>query len=213
MRVTVLYFAHARSVRGLAREELDVPAGMTVGELQQELGTRLGPAVRRFHLARNEAYARESELLEEGDELAVIPPVSGGARLVGAEPVDVDGLIAAVRGPEHGAICVFLGTVRNEFRGRPTAKLHYEAYADMAERELQKLALEVEQQHGGCRVALYHRTGTLELTEASVGVAVAAPHRAEAFDGCRRVIEEIKQRVPIWKREIAPGGEEVWHDE
>ncbi|EQD70027.1 ThiamineS, partial [mine drainage metagenome] len=140
MRVTVLYFAHARSARGLAREDLDLPAGTTVGDLHRILIERLGPSVSTFHLARNEEYTDGSERLENGDEVAVIPPVSGGAELVGPRTVEVEDLIAAVRGPEHGAICIFLGTVRNEFAGRPTARLYYEAYDGMAASELAKIA-------------------------------------------------------------------------
>lgn len=211
MRITVLYFAHARSVRGLSKEDLELPAGTTVGDLKSLLQARLGERAGSFQVARNEAYADQAAILQEGDEVAVIPPVSGGGCLVGEDRVDVEALIESVRGPQRGAICVFLGTVRNEFDGRPTARLHYEAYPEMADRELRAIASETEDRYPGSRVALYHRTGTLELTEDSVGIAVAAPHRDAAFAGCRNVIEEIKRRAPIWKREIAPDGHQHWH--
>ena len=207
----MLYFAHARDARGLASETLDLPEGTTVDALRQELAQLLGARVSSFLLARNEAYAAPTDPLRDGDEVAVIPPVSGGAPLVGAAPVDLQALVQSVSGPGQGATCVFLGTVRNEFEGRPTARLEYTAYLPMADRELAQIAQEAESAHPGSRVALYHRIGTLELEEASVGIAVSAPHRADAFAACRQVIEEIKQRVPIWKREIAPGGDVRWH--
>ncbi len=212
MRVRVLYFAHARAVRGTPEEVLDLPTGTHVRDLQIILKSRLGDAVPDFQLARNAAYAAPDDELGEGDEIAVIPPVSGGAPLIGPDPVDLQRLIAAVSAPDKGAISIFLGTVRNEFEGLPTAALHYDAYGEMAERELRDIAESAERRHG-CRVALYHRIGTLQLEEASVGIAAAAPHRAEAFAACREVIEEIKRRVPIWKREIPPAGEPVWHGE
>ncbi len=212
VRVKVLYFAHARSVRGTPEEILDLPAGMHVRDLHVMLQGLLGDAFPDFQLARNAAYAVADDELRDGDEIAVIPPVSGGAPLIGRDSVDLPRLIAAVSGPDMGAISVFLGTVRNEFEGRPTAALHYDAYGEMAERELRDIAESAEKRHG-CRIALYHRIGTLQLEEASVGIAAAAPHRAEAFAACREVIEEIKRRAPIWKREIPPAGEPVWHGE
>lgn len=212
MRVKLLYFAYARSVRGQAEEVIEVAPGTLVRDLRARLETALGPAVPQFQLARNAAYANPDDELQAGDEVAVIPPVSGGSRLVGPEPVDLGRLVATVSAPDKGAISVFLGTVRNEFDGRPTAAVQYEAYDDMAERELAAIA-EAAEQHYGCRIAVYHRTGTLGLEEVSVGIAAAAAHRQEAFAACREVIEEIKRRVPVWKREIAPDGAVAWHGE
>ena len=212
MHVKVLYFAHARTVRGLAEEMLEFSPGATVEDARRMLEASLGPALPQFRLACNERYADDPQELKDGDELAVIPPVSGGAPLVGPDPVDLPGLVAAVSSPDMGAIALFLGTVRNVFEGRPTVALHYEAYPEMAERELRDILESAEGRHG-CRIALYHRTGTLALEEVSVGIAAAAPHRAEAFAACREVIEEIKRRVPVWKREIGPGGEAAWHGE
>lgn len=213
LKVTVLYFAHSRSARGQASEVLELPDGTTIAALRERIAEVLGPRVPTFHLARNEEYAAPQDALRDGDEVAVIPPVSGGAPLVGPEPVDSMGLVQAVLDASQGAICLFLGTVRNEFEGKPTARLHYEAYAPMAERELDAIAREAESAYAGSRIALYHRVGTLELEEASVGIAVSAPHRADAFAACRQVIEEIKRRAPIWKREIAPDGARQWHGE
>jgi molybdopterin synthase catalytic subunit len=212
LRIKLLYFAYARTVRGKAEEYVELADGTTVEALRAELATRLGAAVPQFQLARNAGYANPRDELQDGDEVAVIPPVSGGLPLVGPEPVDVASLIAAVSGPDKGAISVFLGTVRNEFEGKPTAALHYEAYNAMAERELAQIVDAAERRHG-CRVSVYHRTGTLQLEEVSVGIAAAAAHRAEAFAACREVIEEIKLRVPVWKREISPEGLEAWHGE
>jgi len=212
LRIKVLYFAYARTLRGTAEEFWDLEPNTLVRDLRLLLQDRLGPGFPQFQLARNAGYANADDELREGDEVAVIPPVSGGAPLVGQEPVDLARLIAAVSGPDKGAIAVFLGTVRNEFEGRPTAALHYEAYDDMAERELLAIAEAAERRHN-CRVALYHRTGTLALEEVSVGIAAAAAHRDDAFAACREVIEEIKRLVPIWKREIAPDGALAWHEE
>lgn len=212
VRIKVLYFAYARSLRGTAEEFVEVQPGTRVADLRQLLQDWLGPACPPFQLARNAGYAQAEDELCAGDEVAVIPPVSGGSALVGAEPVDLPRLIASVSGPDKGAIAVFLGTVRNEFEGRPTAALHYEAYGDMAEHELAAIAEAAERRYS-CRVALYHRTGTLQLEEVSVGIAAAAAHRDDAFAACREVIEEIKRRVPIWKREIAPDGALSWHGE
>lgn len=213
MKVTVLYFAHARTARGQASESLELPDATTVAALRDRLAAQLGARVPTFLLARNEAYAAQDDILRDGDEIAVIPPVSGGAVLVGPEPVDANSLVQAVQSPTQGAICLFLGTVRNEFAGQPTERLEYEAYIPMAERELDAIAREAEAAFPKSRVALYHRIGTLELEEASVGIAVSSPHRADAFAACRQVIEEIKRRAPIWKREIAPGGGQHWHGE
>ncbi len=207
----MLYFAHARDARGQASEALDVPEGTTIAALRERLAGMLGGRVPTFLLARNEAYAAPEDALRDGDEVAVIPPVSGGAHRIGPEPVDVGALVAAVQSPSQGATCLFLGTVRNEFAGQPTARLHYEAYLPMAERELDAIAREAQATYPGSRVALYHRVGTLELEDASVGIAVSSPHRADAFAACRQVIEEIKRRAPIWKREIAPDGDLRWH--
>ncbi len=212
MRIKLLYFAHARSVRGTAQEFIEVEPGTLVRDLRAVLHARLGQAVPQFQLARNADYANPGDELRDGDEVAVIPPVSGGAPLVGPDPVDLGRLVAAVSAPDKGAIAIFLGTVRNEFEGRPTAALYYEAYAPMAERELAAIADAAERRHG-CRIAVYHRTGTLQLEEVSVGIAAAAAHRAEAFAACREVIEEIKRRVPVWKREISPDGVVAWHGE
>ena len=212
MHVKVLYFAHARTARGCAQEVLELPDGAEVRDVRRLLEERLGSAVPSFQMARNAGYAAPDDALREGDEIAIIPPVSGGSALLGPDPVDLPALIAVVTGPDQGAICIFLGTVRNEFQGRPTLRLHYEAYPEMAERELQAIADAAEARHHA-RIALYHRTGTLELEDVSVGIVAASPHRADAFAACREVIEEIKRTVPIWKREIAPDGAQAWHDE
>ena len=211
MRIHVLYFAHARTLSGCSGEWLAVPQGIGPADLQALLAARLGADATGFRLAVNESYDMP-EALRDGDEVAVLPPVSGGAPLCGPGEVDVAALVRAVTAPEHGAVAVFLGTVRNEFMGRPTARLHYEAYEAMAERELAAVAAAAEARHA-CRVALYHRTGTLEVGEVSLGVAAGAAHRDAAFAACREVVEEIKRRAPLWKREIAPDGGETWHDE
>jgi molybdopterin synthase catalytic subunit len=125
------------------------------------------------------------------------------------DPIDVAALTAAVRGDGDGAVSLFLGTVRNANAGRRVLFLEYEAYAPMAEREMQRIAEETRARYGVSRVGIVHRVGRLDIGEASVAIAVAAPHRAEAIDACRFVIDTLKRSVPIWKREHFDGGE-VW---
>ena len=126
-----------------------------------------------------------------------------------AEPIVLDELVDAVRGDGDGAVATFLGTVRNENAGRRVLLLEYEAYGGMAEREMERIAAEAKTRHGVSGVAIVHRIGRIEIGEASVGIAVAAPHRAEALDATRFVIDTLKRTVPIWKREHFEGGS-VW---
>ncbi len=128
---------------------------------------------------------------------------------LGPEPIALDDLVLAVQGEDAGAIATFLGTVRNENLGRRVLRLEYDAYPEMAEAEMRKIAEEAVSRRGALRVAIAHRTGTLELGEISVAIAVAAAHRAQAIEACRFAIDTLKRTVPIWKKEIFEGGE-VW---
>ena len=123
-----------------------------------------------------------------------------------SEPVSVDAVIAAVRHPGAGAIALFVGTVRDDSDGRPVTRLEYEAYASMAVAEMDRIARETEQRAPGVRCAIAHRTGALEVGDIAVACAASAPHRPEAFAACRRLIDEVKAHVPIWKREHGPDG-------
>jgi molybdopterin synthase catalytic subunit len=143
----------------------------------------------------------------ESSESATGPaPRTGGGRFLTRAPIAVQALVQAVSDPSCGGVVVFLGTVRNEFLGVPSVAVEYHAYEEMAELELARIVREAEEEHGARHVALQHRLGRLELEEVSVAIAVSAPHRGEAFAACRHVIEALKARVPIWKKEIRSDG-------
>ena len=131
---------------------------------------------------------------------------------VTADAIDPEAVRARVGDPGDGAVLLFLGTVRDHNDGRPVERLHYDAYRDMALRELRAIAEEAVSRAGSDRIAVVHRTGTLEIGDVSLAVAVSSPHRAEAFDACRRIIEGIKARVPVWKKEQYAGADAAWLD-
>lgn len=198
MRVSVLLFAGLRDRAGTSLLELELPEGASVGDALERLGeiTAGVPVV----MAVNHEYAAAEQVLEPGDEVALIPPVSGGT--IGAlhvrvtdQPLRVDPLLEAVRDPRAGAMVTFTGVTRE------VSELHYEAYKEMAEREMAEIVQRAIDRHGLCAAAAEHRTGVVPLSEPSVLVAVSAPHRGEAFAGAREIIDEIKGRAPIWKRE------------
>ncbi|HWP35811.1 MAG TPA: molybdenum cofactor biosynthesis protein MoaE [Thermodesulfobacteriota bacterium] len=222
VRVAVRLFAALAEAAGTDRLTVTLPEGATVGAALEAVGTRV-PAVARYGAslltAVNLDYVPRDHRLRDGDELALIPPVSGGAPAgffaVTDRPIDVGQVIAAVADPGCGAIVTFLGTVRDHAEGRPVAGIDYHAYRDMAERKLAEIGEEIRRQWGELRVAIVHRTGHLAVGEVSVAIAVAAPHRAEAFAACRHAIERIKVIVPIWKKEawVSGGGRWVGHPE
>lgn len=211
--VTTLLFARLKDQAGIGREEVD--ARGTVLDIYQAL-RNLHPAldadIEQIRPARNKEFARWEDPVADGDELAFIPPVSGGAdRLIelADAPLDTHDTESAVAHAGAGAIVSFAGIVRDNNRGEGVSHLEYEAYEGMAEREMDKIAAEIEERWPGTRVAIQHRTGRLEIGEASVVISVSAPRRSEAFEGCRHAIEQIKVSVPIWKKEFADSGE-VW---
>lgn len=163
--------------------------------------------------AVNDEYVDAAQVLREHDEVALIPPVSGGATTglvlieIGDHPVQVDRLLAAVADPRAGAVVLFLGVVRDNARGRRVDHLQYEAYERLARREMEKIAGSIAERWPGARIAIAHRTGRLKVGETSVAISVSAPHRAEAFEAARFGIDTLKQTVPIWKKEIWEGGE------
>jgi molybdopterin synthase catalytic subunit len=210
MRITVVYLGGSRVQAGCERESLELTQGATVARTAALVAARhprLAPLLAAVRWARNYELAAADETLAEGDELALLPPVAGGAprAVVTAEPLDADAVIARVAGPDAGAVVVFLGTVRNHSQGKSIVRLEYEAYEPMATRQLERIA--TEGAPPGARLAIAHRTGTLPPGTTSVVVAAAAPHREEAFAACRAAIERIKTDVPIWKKEVAEGGE------
>ena len=207
--LTILSFAAAREATGAARETLDLAAA-TVGDLRRVLLERhptLAPVLPRCRLAVNQDLAEDGDAVPDGAEVAIIPPVSGGApacRIV-EHTLALADAVEAVRAPSRGAVVTFEGDVRAETKGRKVVRLEYEAYLPMAERTLEHLAAEIGREHGAA-VAIIHRVGHLSPGEAAVVIACAAPHRTPAFRACEAAIERLKSEVPIWKREVFEDG-------
>jgi MoaE-MoaD fusion protein len=211
MRVRARCFAVLREAAA-DRTDLDLTDGARVADAWDELAARYaGLAPHRPYVlaARNGAYAGWDDPLTDGDEVAFLPPVSGGSGQVGLtdRPIDVAAL-EALAGPAHGALVTFVGRARNHADdGREVLELEYEAYPEMAEAVLRQIAIEAEERWGA-RVAVVHRVGVVPLGEAAVAIVTAAAHRGAAYDASRFVIEAIKQRLPIWKRERFTDGSE-----
>src|SRR5579884_1261206 len=208
MQVQLRYFAIIRETLGRAEETRDVPPGTTAGALFDLVAAeqpRLAPMKRATLLMVNQEYVRAGHELRAGDEVAFIPPVSGGepGRLfrVTPEPLDARAVEAVVASPAAGAVVTFTGTVRDHARGRAVTALDYEAYAPAAEKMLAQIGAEIRERWGIERVAIVHRTGLLQVGEASVVIAVASAHRDAAFAAGKYAIERIKEIVPIWKKE------------
>jgi molybdopterin synthase catalytic subunit/molybdopterin converting factor small subunit len=206
MRVTVRFFAGLRERAGTGRRDLDLGDGARVGDVWAQLD--LGEEPVGLVYAVNRAYVDRDGELAEGDEVALIPPVSGGSVRLTEEPIDLAAVVAEVEDERAGAIATFVGTVRAESRGRQVVRLEYEAYEAMAEEVMTNLAAELRARYDLCAVAITHRTGTCEIGEASVAIAVSAAHRQAALDACRDAIDTLKETVPLWKKEVYEGGEE-----
>ena len=214
MKVVVRLFAALREQAGTGRVELELPADAHVSDIWSALALG-GEEPPSLAFAVNREYASRERALAEGDEVALIPPVSGGDDALAHplaeltyEPIDLGLLIARVADPGAGAIATFLGTVRNRARGRDVLWLDSEAFDEMAVLELERVARDVVAEHGCLRAAIAHRTGRLEVGEASVAVAVSAAHRAAALAACQQAIDTLKLTVPIWKKERYADGEE-----
>ena len=204
MTVRVRLFAALRERAGWSERELDGVA--RVADVWPALG--LGEEPQGLLYAVNRAYAAREQELADGDEVAVIPPVSGGAfRLVDA-PLSLDAVVDEVRSDEAGAIATFTGTTRVHSRGRTVTHLEYEAYAGMAEDVMARIAEELERRYELCGVAIHHRVGRVGIGETSVVIAVSAPHRQDALAACKDAIDSLKETVPLWKKEVYEGGEE-----
>jgi molybdopterin synthase catalytic subunit/molybdopterin converting factor small subunit len=204
VRVSVRLFAGLRERAGTGR--LDVDDVARVDDVWAKLG--LGDEPPGLLYAVNREYVDRVHELRDGDEVAVIPPVSGGAFLVTGEPLDVSAVVREVETEDAGAVATFLGTVRRRSRGRAVLYLEYEAYEEMAEEMLAGLAAELTERHALCAVAIHHRTGRVEIGEPSVAIAVSAPHRHAALTACREAIDTLKETIPLWKKEVYEGGEE-----
>jgi MoaE-MoaD fusion protein len=205
VRVRVRLFAGLREHAGWGEREVEVPGGR-VGDVWAALGLDDEPSGLLY--AVNQEYAERDRELAEGDEVAVIPPVSGGAFRLVEGPIDLGAVIAEVEDEQAGAIATFEGTVRRQSRGRTVIALEYEAYSGMAEKVMAEIAEDVKSRYELCEVAVMHRIGRCKIGEVSVAIAVSAPHRHDALSACRDVIDELKERVPLWKKELYEGGEE-----
>jgi molybdopterin synthase catalytic subunit len=204
VRVTVRLFAGLRERAGRARLELEDVA--RVEDVWSALG--IGDEPPGVLYAVNRSYVEPGHELADGDEVALIPPVSGGSFRLVDEPLDVAAVLREVEDPEAGAVASFVGTVRRRSRERDVVHLEYEAFEEMAEPMLAQLGEDLTERHGLCAVAIHHRLGRVEVGEASVVIAVSAPHRSAALDACREAIETLKTTIPLWKKEVYAGGEE-----
>jgi molybdopterin synthase catalytic subunit/molybdopterin converting factor small subunit len=201
--VTVRLFAGLRERAGWSRREVDAA---TVGDVWSALG--LGDEPAGLLYAVNKVYAERDRELEPGDEVALIPPVSGGAFLLSDEPLSLDRAVAEVRSDEAGAIATFTGTTRVHSRGRTVTHLDYEAYEGMAEQVMEEISGALRARYELTAIAIHHRIGRVAIGETSVVIAISAPHRRDALAACKDAIDELKERVPLWKKEVYEGGEE-----
>jgi len=202
--VTVRLFAGLRERAGWSMREFD---GIErVGDVWPALGLGEEPAGLLY--AVNREYADAERALADGDEVALIPAVSGGAFRLSEQPLDLDEAVREVRSEDAGAIATFVGTVRRRSRGRTVLHLDYEAYEGMAEQVMAGIAEELKGRYELCEIAIHHRVGRVEIGEPSVVVAVSAPHRGDALAACRDAIDTLKETVPLWKKEVYEGGEE-----
>jgi len=203
MTVRVRLFAGLRERAGWSEREVDAA---TVADVWGALG--LGDEPAGLLYAVNKAYAERDRLLADGDEVALIPPVSGGAFLLSDEPLSLDRAVDEVRDERAGAIATFTGTTRIESRGRAVEHLDYEAYEGMAEVAMAEIAESLHARYELCAIAIHHRVGRVGIGDTSVVIAVSAPHRVDALAACKDAIDTLKERVPLWKKEVYDGGEE-----
>jgi molybdopterin synthase catalytic subunit len=211
MKVRLLLFAGLREAVGRKELLLELPGETSLGELLT-LAEREAPALAALLssviVSLNRERAALDAVVRDGDEVALLPPVSGGAERpwVQAAPLSLDALLAEVEAPESGGVVTFTGVVRNHSRGEAIEHLEYEAYEPMAEAEMRKIVRRVRERWPEVRIAMAHRIGRLEIGQPAVMIAAAAPHRGEAFEACRFAIDTLKQTVPIWKKEFAESG-------
>jgi len=201
--VTVRLFAGLRERAGWARRDVEAA---TVADVWPALG--LGDEPGGLLYAVNKEYATTDQALTDGDEVALIPPVSGGAFLLSEEPLSLDRVVDEVRSDDAGAIATFTGTTRAHSRGRAVTHLDYEAYEGMAERVMEEIAAALRSKYELTAIAIHHRVGRVSIGETSVVIAVSAAHRQDALAACKDAIDELKQRVPLWKKEVYEGGEQ-----
>jgi molybdopterin synthase catalytic subunit len=223
MRIRVLLFGQLKDITGRPEETLDLPAGATLGDLREHYSgqfPRFRAIAGSLACSVNQEYASVSTVLHEGDEVGLLPPVSGGrggvlqssphCQIV-KTPIPAQSVADSLKAPEDGATVVFEGIVRNNTRGRHTRYLDYECYESMAISEMEKLVQQALEQFKVRDIRLIHRLGRLEIGETSVLIVVSSAHRGVAFDACRWVIDTLKKTVPIWKKEYFEDGA-VWAD-
>jgi len=216
VKLQLLYFAAVRDRLGREGESMVLPDGISVAAALDALVRRyedrdFAGMVNRLQIAVNRNVVTREHPLCDGDEVALLPPVAGGMdqpkRLAILDrTLSIDAVVRSVSGPAQGGIVTFTGVVRRHGQLPEVERLEYEAFVPMALSVLAEIAHEIETEIPGTQVAIHHRIGNLLVGEPAVIIAVSAPHRAEAFSGCRTAIEALKQRVPIWKKEIGPDG-------
>lgn len=222
MMIKTLFFGVAHDLTGMSEEVMELPEGENLGGLWQRYQGRFPRLTRMTDsllLAVNESISDRSRILQDGDVVAFLPPVSGGqepeCRLT-RDIIMASKIAVNMRAPENGAVVVFEGVVRNHSRGRKALYLEYEAYEPMAVGAMDEIRDEARRKFPVAEVLMIHRVGRLEIGETSVAILVTAAHRSAAFDACRYAIDELKQRVPIWKKEYFEDGEAwaegAWHD-
>lgn len=204
MKVSVRLFAGLRERAGWSQRQFEDVARVADVWARLDLGDE--PAGLLY--AVNKEYAPPDRMLADGDEVALIPPVSGGAFLLSEEPLDLEAVVAEVQDERAGAIATFVGTTRIESRGRTVLHLDYEAYPGMAEQVMAELADALLAKYELCAVAIHHRVGRVGIGDPSVVIAVSAPHREDALVACKEAIDTLKETVPLWKKEVYEGGEE-----
>ena len=195
-----------REQAGTATRQLELPAEARVGDVWAALG--LGDEPPGLLYAVNREYAGRERGLADGDEVALIPPVSGGGFRLSEAPLSLDAVVDEVRSDEAGAIATFIGTTRVHSRGRTVTHLEYEAYQGMAEDVMAQIAEGLKGRYELCAVAIHHRVGRVGIGEPSVVIAVSATHRQDALAACKDAIDALKETVPLWKKEVYEGGEE-----
>ena len=195
-----------RERAGTGERRIELDGGARLAEVWPEL--ELGDEPPGLLYAVNREYAPRERELTDGDEVALIPPVSGGSFRLTEEPLDLEAAVREVVDDGAGAIATFVGTTRSASRGRSVQYLEYEAYEGMAEQVMEEIARDLEAKHELTAVAIHHRTGRVEIGERSVVIAVSAPHRRAALEACAEAIDRLKETVPLWKKEVYEGGEE-----
>lgn len=213
--VRIVYFAAARDLAGVSTENVVLTTNPTVAQFKRWLASHqpaLAPYLARMRIAINGEFASDSDDIAAGDELTVLPPVAGGAQLaeVRSEPLSIDEVVRAVQRPSAGAISIFLGVVRDHHQGKPVQRLDYEAYVELANKEMARIVDELTRTHPNTSIAALHRVGELAIGDTAVVVAASAAHRGEAFTLCRTAIDRIKDSVPVWKKEWSPDGSALW---